>query len=141
MFEWFNKAFKIEEYQAGSSDEEIGSMRKACPIEIPPEFIEIIKTASEIEISVMDERYIRIWGAAGCVEMNEAYQIRKYIPRSWAIGDDGGGNAIIYMTGEKGKGVYAIPFGDLCVEDAYYLSPSLRDFFGDENGARVFTEF
>lgn len=141
MFEWFNNAFKIEAYQESSSDEEIESMRKASPIEIPSEYIEIIKTASEIEISVMDERYITIWGAAGCVEMNEAYQIQEYIPDSWAIGDDGGGNAILYMTGAKGKGVYAVSFGDLCVEDAYYLSPSLSDFFKYEGGARVFTEF
>ena len=42
--------------------------------------IEIIKEKTELEIQVDDKKYIRIWGANGCIEMNDAYHIQKYIP-------------------------------------------------------------
>lgn len=73
-------------------------------LKIPEEYINVIKEGSDMEISVDDEMYIRIWGAEGCVEMNEAYNIQAELPNSLAIGDDEGGSAIIYMKGKKGKG-------------------------------------
>ena len=42
-------------------------------------------------------------GPKGCIEMNEAYDIQGFMLASLAIGDDEGGNALIY-----GKGVVNI---------------------------------
>ena len=57
--------------------------------------------------------------------MNEAYHIQKYIPQSLAIGDDEGGNALIYATGQEGFGVYVVAFNDLDIDEMKYVSDSL----------------
>ena len=69
-------------------------------LKVPYEFLEIIRERTEIEILVNKEKYIRIWGAVGCIEMNEAYHIQKYIPNSLAIGDDECGNVVLYANGK-----------------------------------------
>lgn len=49
------------------------------------EYIEIVKENIELEIYVDGEMYIRIWGPEGCNELNEAYNIRKYLPKSLVL--------------------------------------------------------
>ncbi|MGP3781155.1 hypothetical protein ACTWKC_12095 [Bacillus sp. 4A_MP3] len=50
--------------------------------------------------------------------MNESYEIQDYIPNSLAVGDDEGGNALIYFEGAEGFGLYIVGFGDLDPEEA-----------------------
>lgn len=70
-------------------------------IAIPDEYLTFITLMADVELKVMDSTsYIRIWGAAGCSEMNAAYHIQDYIPHALAIGDDEGGK-VIFMPKEK----------------------------------------
>lgn len=52
------------------------------------ECINFIPEFSEAEVLVQGDTYIRIWGAEGCIEMNESYHIQKYTPEAISIGDD-----------------------------------------------------
>lgn len=119
--------FRIDASQGPSSEREIELLLEFSSITVPNEYLDIIRLATEIEINVAKEAYIRIWGATGCTEMNEAYQIQKYIPNSLAIGDDEGGRALIYLNGSKGFGLYIIGFGNLDIEDAVFIAPTLKD--------------
>lgn len=65
-------------------------------------------------------------GAAGCVEMNDAYHIQKCIPNSLAIGDEGG-KFILYVSDQDGYGLYQVGTGDLDVNGAEFISPSLNE--------------
>ena len=117
--------YRIDASKSASTDKEINSLIEFSEIEIPEDFLEIIRELTEIEIKVDDEKYIRIWGADSCIEMNEAYYIQENIPNSLAIGDDEGGNALIYTTGHKGFGLYVIAFNNLDVDELQYVSSSL----------------
>ena len=75
--------------------------------EVPHEYIEIIKEKTVIEIEINKKKYLRIWGAAGCMEMNEAYNIQQYISKSLAIGDDECCNALLYANGHNGFGLFS----------------------------------
>ena len=66
-------------------------------------------------------------GPEGCLEMDEAHGISDYIPGAIPIGDDEGGKALIYMTGNKGWGLYLSGFGDLDAEDAQWIASNLRE--------------
>lgn len=121
-----------------SCDSEIEELLHFSKIEVPYEFIQIIKEKTELEIEVNKEKYIRIWGAKGCMELNEAYSIQKYIPESLAIGDDECSNVILYANGNKGFGVYIVSLGDLDVEEMVYLAESLESFFVMGNGVDTF---
>ena len=99
--------------------------------------MEVIRKLTEIEINVDEKKYIRIWGADGCIEMNDEYAIQESIPNSLAIADDEGGNALIYTTGEKGFGLYVIAFNDLDVNELQYVSNSLSDLLINNVGIDV----
>jgi len=133
-----SKSFEIATSDIKSSDIEIDKLIQYSKIGVPLEFLEIIKERTELEILVNNEKYIRIWGANGCIEMNDAYHIQKYIPDSLAIGDDECSNAVLYANGNNGFGVYMVSFGDLGVDEMVYIADSLEAFFVNEEGIDIF---
>ena len=133
-----SKSFKIATSDTKSSDIEIDELIQYSKIDVPLEFLEIIKERTELEILVNGEKYIRIWGANGCIEMNDAYHIQKYIPNSLAIGDDECSNAVLYANGNNGFGVYMVSFSDLGVEEMVYIADSLEEFLVNEEGIDIF---
>ena len=122
-----SKDFRIDASCNASEENEIDELIKFASIKVPNEYLELIREQTELEISIRNQKYIRIWGANGCIEMNEAYFIQKYIPSSLAIGDDEDGNAIIYAEGKNGFGVYAVAFNDLDVDEMIFVSETLKE--------------
>lgn len=141
IFDDVNEKINIEIADVGSSESRIKEMIMSSPIEIPSEYVELIREKSEIEISINEKKVLRIWGADGCVEMNEAYNIQKYLPYSWAIGDDEGGYVIIYAKDENDIGLYAVSFSDLDDNEKIYIAPSLCDFLIKGVGIDIFLSF
>lgn len=125
----FNEKFRIDVSCNASDENEINELINFASIKIPTEYLELIREKTELEINIQNKKYIRIWGADGCIEMNEAYYIQKYIPNSLAIGDDEDGNAIIYADGKNGFGVYAVAFNDLGTDEMIFIAKSLSDIF------------
>lgn len=119
--------YRIDASKLASNDEEINNLIEFSEIEIPDDFLEIIRELTEMEININGQKYIRIWGADGCIEMNDAYHIQENIPNSLAIADDKGGNALIYTRGDNGFGLYVIAFNDLDVDELQYVAGSLSD--------------
>ncbi len=133
-----SKSFELAVSETKSGDVEIDKLIHYSKIDIPIEFIEIIKEKTEIEIKVKNEKYIRIWGASACIEMNSAYNIQKYIPDSLAIGDDECSNAVLYANGTNGFGVYMVSFGNVDADEMVYIAASLEAFFVKEEGIDIF---
>lgn len=134
-----NAKYKIDVHKPASTADEILELKKYFHgVNIPQEYISFISQMTEAEILVLNETYIRIWGATGCVEMNAEYNIQKYIPGAIAIGDDEGGKVIFYANGKEGSGLYKVGFGDLDIDAAEFISPSLVDLLVDGVGADVF---
>ena len=70
------KKLKIDASCNASGENEIKELMKSSLINVPNEYLELIREQSEIEISVCNQKYIRIWGADGCIEMNDIYFIQ-----------------------------------------------------------------
>ena len=138
IFSKMSKSFEIAASDVKSTDTEIDELIHYSKIDVPLEYIEIIKERTELEILVNNEKCIRIWGASGCIEMNDAYHIQKYIPDSLAIGDDECSNVVLYANGNNGFGVYMVSFGDLGVDEMIYIADSLEAFFMNEEGVDIF---
>lgn len=132
------KELKIETAGTASPESEIQEMLAKSPIRVPDEYIEILREKSEIEISINGDDMFRLWNAAGCIELNDAYNIQKYLPHSWAIGDDEGGYAIVYAEEKGVVGVYAVSFGDLDNNEKIYIAPSLFDFLVKGQGISIY---
>lgn len=131
--------YRIDASKPASSNKEIEKLVKFSDINIPEDFLEVIRELTDVEINVNGERYIRIWGADGCIDMNEAYSIQDNIPNSLAIADDECGNALIYTTGEQGFGIYVIAFNDLDIDELQYVAGSLSELLKDNVGINVIT--
>lgn len=69
--------------------------------------------------------------------MNKAYSIQDNIPNSLAIADDEGGNALIYVSGEQGFGLYVIAVNDLDSDELQYVAGSLSGLLKDNIGIDV----
>ncbi|MGD6875806.1 SMI1/KNR4 family protein [Bacillus infantis] len=140
ILENISSEYTIDAKQAASKEEEIKELLEFSKISVPEEYIRLIRLASDIELNVDSEMYIRIWGASGCIEMNEAYEVQKYLPNSLAIGDDEGGGALIYLEGNDGFGVYYNRFADLDIDEAVKIAPSLTDLLVNNVGINILLE-
>lgn len=105
---------------------------------LPQEFIDLTREATEVEIQHRGGQYLRIWGPPGCIEMDEAYGIRKRIPTAIPIGDDGGGRVLFYAYGNQGDGLYQVGYGNLDLSDAIWIAASLVDLLGNAKGIEAF---
>ncbi|ELY2857447.1 SMI1/KNR4 family protein [Cronobacter dublinensis] len=133
-----NKSFRLDTYAAASKENDIYALKGYFKnINIPEDYLDFINQMSEAEILVLDEVYLRIWGARGCLEINKEHHVQKYIPESFAIGDDEGGQIVFYAKGSKGYGLYKVGFGNLDINDAEFIAPSLRSLLIDGVGAEV----
>ncbi|MBY8914852.1 SMI1/KNR4 family protein [Bacillus sp. YC2] len=132
--------FSVDAKEAAATEEEIKALTGFSSINVPSDYLDIVSEATEVEINVAGEKYIRIWSPAGCVDMNEAYEIQDYIPNSLAVGDDEGGNALIYFEGTEGFGLYIVGFGDLDADEAVKVAPSLNDLLIQDTGIEKLLE-
>lgn len=57
-----SKSFYLATSGIKSNDNEVDELIRYSKIEVPSEFLAIIKEKTEIEILVDNEKYIRIWG-------------------------------------------------------------------------------
>ena len=137
-----SQRYKVYPYGEASSENSIQNLKNFCAVSIPEEYFEIIRE-KEIEISIKDkDGYVGlgIWGADKGVELNQGYYIQKYIPDGIAIGDNGGGKALLYANGKKGFGLYLVDFGDLDKEELIYVSKSLKNLLLKEIGMDIFID-
>lgn len=132
-----SSSYRIDAYKPASPEKDINDLLNFSQIEIPEDYLDIIREKTEVEINVGQEKYIRIWGADGCIEMNEAYEIQENIPLSLAIADDEGGNALLYLDGNNGFGLYLIAFNDLDTDELQFVSYSLSDLLLKEIGINI----
>ena len=105
---------------------------------LPQEFIDLTREATEVEIQHQGGQYLRIWGQAGCMEMDEGYGIRKRIPNALPIGDDGGGQVLFYGHGNQGEGLYHVGYGNLDLSDAIWIAATLVELLENAKGIEAF---
>ena len=95
--------------------------------QIPADYFELVSQASELELVTDTGRDFRVYDPEGVSEMTGAYQIPSYIPGAVVVGDSYG-QALIYANGAFGFGVYRVGWGDLDIQNACWIAPTLRAF-------------
>jgi hypothetical protein len=131
--------FSIDVKCPAATIDEVNYLRKFSPISLPDEYSDIVLEATEIEVKVNDIMYIRIWSPLGCIEMNKAYQIQDYLPKSLAIGDDEGGAALVYIEIDDELGLYLCRYDEIDINSVKKIAPSLNDFLINNIGVEVVT--
>jgi hypothetical protein len=69
---------------------------------LPPQYLAFLREANGVELGVHDEGgdCLCLWSATEVPERNAAYGIQSWLPDTFAIGSDGGDDAILFdMSG------------------------------------------
>lgn len=115
-----------------SSENEIQTLLDFSPIAVPEDYLALIRHGSELEIGVdlgaEGYWFIRIYGAATAIRMNEAYHVQRGLPQALAIGDNEGGEMLLQMPSANPPGIYHIPMSCLSdMEESTYIAASLEE--------------
>lgn len=108
--------------QSMASPDDIESLRIEYP-SLPDDVAQLMSQATEVELDYCG-RYLRIYGPSGCVEMDEAYNISEHIQGSVVLGDNGGGEAILFVPS---RGLCRVGYGAIDIDELTYISDSLTD--------------
>jgi len=128
----FSSRLKLAASLPPSSNEEIEALLHFSPIDVPTDYLDLIKQGSQMEIGadLGDEGYwfIRIYGAARAIEMNKAYKVQQHLKQALAIGDNEGGDMLLLTSDAKPPGIYRIPMSCISdMDDATYIADNLTE--------------
>jgi hypothetical protein len=137
MMDKIDSSFKVLAKGPPATNEQLSALTRHFG-NTPKEYVAFVFEATEIELQHRNGQYVRIWGPAGCVTMDQGYGIRQRIPSAIPIGDDGGGHVIFYANGKRGSGLYHVSYGNLDVDDAIWIAPSLVELIGKATGIDSF---
>ena len=113
---------RLVRWQPGATQNEIDDLRKRFPA-LPEDVAVILAEATELEIGYRN-RYLRLYGPIGCMEIDEAYRISEQIPGAITLGDNGGGEAIVY---HPKLGLCRVAYGSLDENTMVKIAESITD--------------
>jgi hypothetical protein len=119
-------SLKIASFEPPSTPNEIRSLREFSPIQVPDEYINLISQATDLEFASFNCCF-RIWGASGCIEMNQAYELQHHIPTCLAIGDNETGSILAYVNKNNSLNLYLISLSNLDIDDILLISANLSE--------------
>lgn len=105
---------------------------------VPSDYRELVGEAKEIELLHPNGEFVRIWNPLRCIDMYEGHLFGQYMPGVIPIGSNGFGEVIFYATGNRGPGLYHVGYGNLDLQDAVWIAPSLREFLTKGEGIESF---
>ena len=121
-----SKQFKLFQKGPPATVREIDELRSYLG-DVPKEYVGLVSEGTDVELGHDSGRYKRIWGPGWCVNMDEGYHFRKWMPNVIPIGDNGGCVLIFYARGSRGVGLYNVGFGDVDLDEAVWIASSLFD--------------
>lgn len=105
---------------------------------VPREFIELARQATILELGYQRKQYIRFAGPSDSIETCNAHDFHRWMPGAIPIGDDGCDKVLFYARGHHGYGLYHVGFGNLDLNDAVWIAPTLEAFLTKATGIETF---
>ena len=136
-----NSALSVAAKDPGCNEEEIQELITFSPITVPPDYLGIVREATEVEIKVdlaVDGIwFLRIWGPVGCIDMNTGYNIQEVFPESLAIGDNEGCGFLVYLPSDPKPGIYLVHSSYIHKKGAVYIAQNLSELLVKGNNLRL----
>lgn len=129
-WERLDKRLSVAACERGASVEEIKRLRQLgrdCGLELPEDYFELLRQATEIEIAVEERGYLRFWSPARVDELNAEHGLQADIPGGLAVGDDEGGKILVYMPGMAGFGLHLSSWARPYPDDAIFVAGTVTE--------------
>jgi hypothetical protein len=99
------EAFRVQ--PAPASTKQIAELQAAVG-QLPQAYVAFLLESNGAEWGVTDTEgdCLAMWSAADVLELNEAYQVQRYLPSALAIGSDGGDDALLLIREPAGSADY-----------------------------------
>jgi hypothetical protein len=113
---------------SGAEEAAIQKLIAAAEVALPPEYVEYLRIVNggEGDLAV-DPGWFQIWPADQVVELNSAYELRKYLPGFFGIGSSGGGELLAFdARSEPPWPVVMIPFIAMEEAEAEQVAPDFE---------------
>jgi hypothetical protein len=126
-----NTTLSIASKDPGCTEQDIRELTAFSPVAVPADYLNLVLEATEVEIKadlgVDGQWFLRIWGPAGCIDMNSAYNVQEEFPESLAIGDNEGCGFLILLPTASQPGIYLVRTSYLHRNGIVYLAKSLSE--------------
>ncbi|MEG3088553.1 hypothetical protein [Sphingomonas sp. PB4P5] len=104
--------------------------------ELPAGYRSLVEEATAVTLLWNDRGELRLWGPEEVLAMDAAYGVSAMIPGAMPLGDNGGGEILVYGDGLQGPGLYLLETGSLFLdEDAEWLAGDVDTLLTSAEGA------
>jgi hypothetical protein len=125
--------FESNYIDTGATDDDIKRLKKLSPIDIPEDYIELLK-------EIGDGTFYSIWGHTICLisveDIEGFYQDYTDIEEkdTLIIGNDLGGMVLFYGYGHDGFGIYCSSLVDMSYEESHKICDSITELLVEGKG-------
>lgn len=102
----------------------IDAIRRWSGEELQPQYIALLRRHGGESLG----EQVYIYSAQDVVERNETYETKQYCPGYLAIGDDGGGRAIVTNIGAQCGPVFAVDHGSMCADEFVRIGDDIQSW-------------
>lgn len=121
-------SLEVVRFEPASTLDDVKRLLRSSPTEVPGDYVEWVLVASEMEIVDKNATCcFRVWGVNGCLEMNEAYDVKGSLPGALAVGDNEAGALLVYLSNDRKPGLYRVRLGDMDADSALWIAESLDE--------------
>jgi hypothetical protein len=107
-----------------ASPEAINRLRAELGLELlPGEYVAFLAQADGVEADAFS-----LYPCQDVPERNRTYEVALYAPGYFAIGDDGGGRAIVLRAGDEASPVFVVGHGSMSPDEMRKVAGSLSDW-------------
>jgi hypothetical protein len=121
-----------------ATDSATATLRRWLGRDLPPQYLAFLQESNGVELGVHDEGgdCLCLWSATDVPDLNATYSIQRWLPDTFAIGSDGGDDAILLDMSAAPEPecwpVIRVGFGALDREEFLVQAPSFAAWAGLE---------
>ncbi len=108
----------------------INNLLASSRLDLPANYLDLLNFSNggEGELSVFPG-WFSLWPAEEVVQLNEGYEVQKWLPGFFGFGSSGGGEMLAFDTRtQQPWKIYSVPFVGMAEEEAVLVAESFATF-------------
>lgn len=112
----------------GASGLEIASLQKWAGVQLPSDYLDLLKRTNGAEGFINRSTYLCIWSVSQVQELNDAYSVKEFAPGLMLIGTNGGDAGYALDLRRSSCSLMEVPLVGMSVDEAKEVGTDFEDF-------------